>query len=344
MRGITEGYRVGVAGASSLLGKELLAQFEEQGFPVERLVIFEDEREEPELPIVDWQGGPRKAVAAESVHAADFDFVFLAAPTGGAEFLEKQPARPKPRCVVIDLSGRISPSAEIPVRIPKLEKEPRRTTMPVGATAISPHAAAIVLALLLERLEARYEIERANAHIFSPASEIGARAIEELQAQTIQLLSFQKIPEEVYGGRVAFNLLPRLTGKNSLAGSQLEQRIRRELEAYFGSEGPLPALRVVQSPVFYSLSVSLYVETREEVSPAGAAAALEGDPVKISKATDAPPSAVEAAGSGAIWVDRPAAEPGHPKGLWLWAVADSTRLAAINAIETAESLAKAIRS
>ena len=32
------------------------------------------------------------------------------------------------------------------------------------------------------------------------------------------------------------------------------------------------------------------------------------------------------------------AYPDHPAGLWIWAVADNLRLAAVNAVEIAESL------
>jgi len=48
-----EGYRVAVVGASSLLGKELLGVLEERQFPVSRLVTFDSEEDEPELPIID---------------------------------------------------------------------------------------------------------------------------------------------------------------------------------------------------------------------------------------------------------------------------------------------------
>lgn len=344
MTGQGDGYRVALVGAASLLGKELLAQFEERGFPLARLVTVEDELEEPELPIVDWQTGVRRMMAPESVNPSEFNFAFLAAESGGSEFLQRGSAPSPSNCTIIDLSGRVAPSAEIPVCIPSLERKSKRPEAPAGTTVISPHAATIILALLLERLAKRYALERASANVFSPASEIGARAIEELQAQTIQLLSFQNIPQKIYGAQIAFNLLARRVATRRESGAPWEERIRRELHACLGSGTPRPALRMAQAPVFYSLSVSLYVETRQEVSPAAVAEVLEGAPLKISKATDTPPSAVQASGSDALWVDWPVVEPGRPTGLWLWAVADSARFAALNAIETALSLAGAGRS
>ena len=56
MKRDTQGYRVAVVGASSLLGKELLTVLEERGFPVARLITLGPGEEDPELPIVDLDG------------------------------------------------------------------------------------------------------------------------------------------------------------------------------------------------------------------------------------------------------------------------------------------------
>ncbi len=349
MKNAGGGYRVAMVGSSSFLGKELLAQLEERRFPVRRLVTFDDELEEPELPIVDLAGGEPRAVAAESVGPGDLDFAFVAAPVGRLPgFLqrldEKGWASQGSKCSVIDLSGRLRPSKEAPVRIPRLERAGQGgATGAISAQpsiSISPHGATIALSFALLRLAAQFEIERITAHVFCPASELGARAIDELQKQTIHLLSFQKIPEEIYGGQLAFNLLPRRAGREH---PNLEDRLRRELEAYLSGRAPMPSLRTMQAPMFYSLGISLYVEMRKTVTPAAAEAALTGAPVKISKAAEAPPSPAGAAGGEEILLDRVRADASHPNGLWVWAAADPLRLAAVNAIETAESLGKGAR-
>ncbi len=60
--------------------------------------------------------------------------------------------------------------------------------------------------------------------------------------------------------------------------------------------------------------------------------------MQIRRRSQDSPSQVEAAGSDDILVDSVTADPDHPTGLWIWAVADNLRLAAINAVEVAESL------
>ena len=53
MKPVKEGYRIAVVGASSLLGKELMSVLEQGKFPVSRLLTFETDDGEPELPIID---------------------------------------------------------------------------------------------------------------------------------------------------------------------------------------------------------------------------------------------------------------------------------------------------
>ena len=101
---------------------------------------------------------------------------------------------------------------------------------------------------------------------------------------------------------------------------------------------PLPALRLFQVPVFYSLAVSLFIETAQPVAAEKAGEALQGERVQMRRRSQDSPTQVEVTGSDKILVDNVMADPDHPTGLWIWAVADNLRLAALNAVEVAESL------
>jgi len=350
-----EGYRVAVVGASSLLGKELVNVLEEQGFPVSRLVTFEADEEEPDLPIVDLHDASQAAVQDQEVSEAELDFAFLAARlhsipsflrtaerlrAGGAE-------APRAHCFVIDLTGegvgeQRAESLKDVVCVPFLDRRFPAADMGPGGSPfyVSPHPAVIVISSLLLRLAARFPLRNAVAQLFGSASEIGSRGIEELQKQTVSLLSFQKIPRQVFGAQLAFNLLSRLGRSGSGDLTSLETLVRQQLRQYLGQRVPLPALRLFQVPIFYALGVSLYVETAEPVAPEAAAAALVGERIRVRRSSQDAPSPVEVTGSSHILVDDITRDPEHPTGIWLWAVADNLRLAAVNAGEIAESLRK----
>jgi len=383
MKTLKEGYRVGVVGASSLLGKELLTVLREQAFPISRLVTFESDEEEPDLPIVDLRGESQAAIEDREVSESELDFAFLAARPhplpaflASAESLRagRQPADNGGRahCRVIDLTGEelgkgpdeeltaspaegaaVSPWQVVsvpfldrlyPARVAAERPVNGRPSPEAGAPSfiVSAHPAVIMISSLLLRVAARFRLERAVAQVFVSASEIGPRAIEELQKQTVGLLSFQKIPNKVFGEQLAFNLLARLGKSGEPALSHLESRLREQLRRYLGGRVPLPALRLVQVPVFYSMALSLYLETAQPVTAEEIAAALPSERLHVRRLSQDPPTQVEAVGSNDILVDAVAGDAAHPNGMWLWAVADNLRLAAMNAVEIAKSLAKTL--
>jgi aspartate-semialdehyde dehydrogenase len=353
MKTSEQGFRVAVVGASSLLGKELLNVLEERHFPFSRLVTFSDDEDELELPILDLREGSKASVLDQHVTAAELDFAFIAARSRQMpSFLDSAQAsdRGRPACFIIDLSTG-APGEE------PAEAHGRRKVVSVpfldlcfppgtgkkqesndSRIYVSAHSATIVISSLLLRLAGCFPLKGAVAHIFTPASEVGSHGIEELQKQTVNLLSFQKLPRKVFGAQLAFNVLSRPGGTSGSGLLALENSLRRQLKEYLRGRVPSPALHLFQVPVFYSLGVSLFIETGEPAAADKAGEALQGKRVQIRRRSQESPSQVEAAGSENILVDSVTADPDHPTGLWIWAVADNLRLAALNAVEVAESL------
>jgi aspartate-semialdehyde dehydrogenase len=358
MKPAKEGYRVAVVGASSLLGKELVAVLEQGKFPVSRLLTFEADEAEPELPIIDLSAASATIVEDSQVGEEELDFAFLSArlqqlPAFLNSWLKQGNIT---RCLVIDVVGEgfgaggdssgTRTETESLVGIPFLDR--RYPVAGVHAAAgrlhISAHPAVIVISSLLLRLAARFPLKTAVAQVFTSASESGSRGVEELQKQTVNILSFQKIPHQIFGAQLAFNLLSRLGRSGTGEMAALESRVRRQLHQYLGERVPRPALRLLQVPVFYSVGVSLYVETPEPVTTEAATAALAGERIKVRRATLDAPTQVEVTGSGDILVDSISIDAEHPNGLWLWAVADNLHLAATNAVELAASLRERARA
>jgi len=350
MKPAAGGYRVAVIGASSLLGKELLNVLEERRFPVSRLVTFEDDEDEQALPIVDLTERLQAIVADEDVHETELDFAFLAARASlrRPAFLERvlraqeseQPADPH-HCVVVDLADNLTGAESwvpfldragrgLGIRVPPDNARPR--------VIVAPHPVTIVMSSVLLPLAELVPLKAAVAQVFMPASEAGPRAIEELQKQTVNLLSFQKTPQAVFGAQIAFNLLPRI-GRAARDGfRQLEGRLGTQLRQYLGERVPLPALRLLQAPVFYSLALSLYVETSQPVAVEKLRRGLAGERVQVRRHSEQAPSQVEVTGRSDILLDAIGVDGGHPTGVWIWAAVDNLRLAAENAVEIAESL------
>src|ERR1022692_4217390 len=70
-----------------------------------------------------------------------------------------------------------------------------------------PPPAAIPTPMFLPRLHPRFPVQRSAIHIFEPASERGTPGVEELQQQTVGLLSFKSMPKKIFDAQLSFNML-----------------------------------------------------------------------------------------------------------------------------------------
>jgi len=162
--------------------------------------------------------------------------------------------------------------------------------------------------------------------------------MDELHQQTVNLLSFQTLPKDVFDTQVAFNMVARYGQNSKLSIDSLEERVRRHYQKIAGTKAPQPALMVLQPPVFHGHALAIFLEMEQVIDLEKLSAALAGDHVTVAGAEDdSQPSNVNSAGQGNILVSlKP--ESSRSNGIWLWAAVDNLRVAAITAVECAESM------
>ena len=173
--------------------------------------------------------------------------------------------------------------------------------------------------------------------MFEPASERGQRGLDELQQQTVAVLSFQKLKTDVFDAQSAFNMLARY-GEEALEPLEsIEQRVERHLASLLAAWPgiPMPSLRVIQAPVFHGHSFSVWVEFEDNP---GAEAICESL-VRIQGLDvrpDEPPTNVGIAGQSGMSVGAIAVDRNQPRACWFWLASDNLRLAAENAVAVAK--------
>ena len=125
--------------------------------------------------------------------------------------------------------------------------------------------AATVLALLALRARKFGKVDRMIATIHEPASAYGQKGMDELHEQTVNLLSFQNLPKNVFDVQVAFNMVARY-GSQSV--HSLEAISKRTLGHYraIASGVVEPSLFTVHAPVFHGHAFSIYFEMEKPVS------------------------------------------------------------------------------
>ena len=335
-----EVYRVAIVGAATLKGKELKEVLEDRNFPAVEIKLLDDEESLGQLDAVADEATFIQKVLPENLHGADI--VFFAS---DENFTRKNwGLAEKSGALVIDLSYALEGTTPSAVRAPWIERElqqaagispPRQDN---SRLAVVAHPAAVVLALLLLRVQKSGALHNAVCSAFEPTSERGRRGIDELHAQTVNLLSFQPMPREVFDAQVAFNMLARYGEKSTPLLESVERRVLAHFDKITEGRAPLPALVLAQAPIFHGHVFSVYLEFENEVAVGDLTRALQGDHVSVARLAEDSPSNLSAAGQNEILVEV-RRDSRHDRGFWLWAAADNLRIAAITAVDCAGALA-----
>ena len=236
----------------------------------------------------------------------------------------------KPAATLIDLTYAAEDQPQARLRAPMLE--PPGLQFPKDTIHVVAHPAAIALALVLSRLHAVFPLRRVVIQVFEPASERGSAGIDELQKQTVSLLSFKSMPKEVFDNQLSFSLLARLGEQAPVKLEDVEARIERHLASLLASSHtPMPSLRLIQAPVFHGYSASLWIELEQNPGVAALEQTLSERFTEVRARDTEPPNNVGVAGQneialGAISIDR-----NQPNAIWVWMALDNLRLTAQNA-------------
>ena len=330
-------YKIAIVGASTLVGRELKEALSESPLEAANVVLLGEEESQGQLDQVGDEVTFVQPIAEDTFEHVDFTFFT------GSEDLTRAHWRQalKSGSSVLDLSGALDQETGVLVRAPWLG--PETSTPDLFTPAIVPaHPAAIALALLIDRLQQAAPVGFAAATVLEPASQYGRAAMDELHQQTVNLLSFQSLPRDLYDAQVAYNLLCGFgeAAKASLIASAA--RIRRHFEALAGGGWPSVALQVIHAPVFHGHTFSVAAELERPVPIAAIEDALSGDHVDLVLEDTDSPSNLAATGQNDVLVRmRPvpgSRNPTETTRLWLWAASDNLRLFAQNAVACAADL------
>ena len=334
-RDVQKGYRVAIVGAASLRGKELKEVLEASAWPVAKLTLFDDSEALGQL--THYEGEPTfvQSIAPDTFQAGDV--VFFASTTPDFTRTHWHTAAVA-NATLVDMTHALLEEPGAAVCIPFLELLPGKSKSKTR-WFLSPHPAVIVLLALLLPLEQRFRLLRAVGNVFEPVSERGASGIDELQGQTVRLLSFQELPRTVFDAQVAFNLLTRYGERSHTRLEEVENFVVRELERCAPELATRIALRLLQAPIFHGLCVSVLVELGEAVEISRVEGALASSRVRVLCQDEPAPAAIDSAGRDEILVGPVVRDRSSASAFWLWAAVDNLRLAARNAVEIAERLA-----
>jgi aspartate-semialdehyde dehydrogenase len=333
-----ESVRVAIAGAASLRGKELKLWLEESEFPAAEIRLLDEELVAGTLT----EAGGEPAVI-ETVNEDSFERVRFAFFSGSAGFSIRHAGEARRAgAVVIDLSGGLFTESGAKPWIPALDSV---LPPPVGKPApgesqslfLAPSAPADVAISLCAALQPMGTVRLALS-FFQPVSELGREAVEELENQVVNLLSFQPAPQSVFDTQVGFNMLSSYGSESRANLAAIQTSIVDEVRGYLAGRLAMPAIALVQAPVFYSHVFMAYAEFEAAPAPEELVTRLKQAGLKVVAGNDEAPTNVNVAGEARPVLRQPERDPSIERGVWLWGAADNLRVPVANASAIAEKL------
>ncbi len=331
----TKLYRAAIVGAGSLKGKEVAEVLNERNFPAVDIRLLDDDEALGQLEAMGDEISFIQRVRAEQFEHVDFTFFASDQESTQRSWKDARDAG----STIVDLSGVLEDQAGANVRSLWVERERGQIALPElqPGPCVTAHPAAITLALLLLRARKAGAIRRVVATIYEPASEHGQRGMDELHQQTVNLLSFQPLPKDVFDAQVAFNMVARYGHKSQPALDSVEATVLRHYRKIAGDDAPIPSVLLLQAPIFHGHAMAVFLEMDHAVEVEDWTRVLAGDHVAIPGGEEDAPSNVSSAGQADIQLSIKM-DPTQPNGVWLWAAADNLRVSAVTAVECAESM------
>lgn len=334
--GLSHHDRIAIVGASSLLGKELKRVLEDRNFPSSEIILLDTSESAGTLTEAGGEPTFIRTLEEDSFEHARFAF-FTGSVADAAQNIEAALAA---RATVIDLTGASLKSTGAVISIPSLSTVllpvPTKPSIPCAVYYSPP--VPVLLAATVSAALSKFSPTRLATTLFPPVSEFQQAGVDELESQTASLLSFRPISQAIFDSQVAFNLLDRFGETVNPSLDQTRRQISAVVYQFLSGRAPIPAIQLIQAPVFYGYAFSAYSDLSSVVSPDQLHAAFAALGVRIIPHDDPSPSNVSVSGEDEIQLSVIRPDDAHRDSFWFWGVADNLRFAANNAARIAEDL------
>jgi aspartate-semialdehyde dehydrogenase len=329
-------YRVGVVGATGLVGTTILELLSERDFPAVEVVPFASARSAGRE--LEWNGATIVCRELDEESIEGLDVVLSSA--GGQISAEWTPKLVAAGATVVDNTSYWRMRDDVPLVVSEVNPEALEGHRGIVA---NPNCSTMQMVVALKPLFDEAGIERLVVSTYQAVSGTGNAAIDELREQSRAVLDGERPRARIYPHPIAFNALAQ--AGSFPAGddhTDEERKLINETRKILGDPEIRVSATCVRVPVVTGHSEAVNVETKRDLSPERARellAAAPGVTVVDDPAAGRYPMAAEAAGRDDVFVGRIRRDPGNERALDLWVVSDNLRKgAATNTVQLAELL------
>ncbi len=328
--------RIGILGATGVVGCQMRQILEEYGLPVEELRLLASRRSAGErLP---FQGEELEVEETREESFRGLDYVLGAVESDRSRLYA--PAVRASGAVYIDNSSAFRLDPAVPLVVPEVN----------GADAFlhhgivaNPNCSTVISLMAAAPIHRLSPIETMVASTYQAVSGAGQQGLEELEGQMRAITEGREIQRRVFPAQIALNVIPHIGSGLENGYTDEEMKLQNESLRILHA----PQLRVsctcVRVPVLRSHAVSLTLRTRERLEPDAVREAIATFPgCRLAEDLEGRdyPTPLDSTGGDAVWVGRIRRDLTVENGISLWCCGDQLRKgAAANAVQILQVLA-----
>lgn len=326
---------VAILGATGAVGTELIRLLEERNFPLTELRLLASPRSAgQQLSFRD------QTLTVQPVEESSFDDVDLVLASAGGSISKKwAKTAVAAGAVYIDNSSAFRMHPDVPLIVPEINPEAAQHHTGIIA---NPNCTTILMGVAVYPLHQVQPIQRIVVSTYQSASGAGARAMQEVEAQSWAILQGHEPKAEVLPYPLAFNLFPHNSPLNEQGYCEEEMKMVNETRKIFGTPDLQVSATCVRVPVLRAHSEAVNLEFAQPWDLAEARSLISQAPgVRLVEDWQQNyfPMPMEASGQDNVLVGRIRQDLSRASGLELWLSGDQIRKgAALNAIQIAELL------
>lgn len=331
-------YNVAVVGATGVVGTEIIKVLEENKFPVEKLVPLASARSAGSK--VEFNG---EKVTVQELTVDSFEQIDIALFSAGASISEKFAFyASEAGAKVIDNTSFFRMHEDKALVVPEVNAHALEKYE--SNIIANPNCSTAQLVVALKPIHDVAKIKRVVISTYQAVAGAGKEAIDELAAQTADLLNGKEAKAKKFTKQIAFNLIPHIDVFMEDGYTKEEWKMIKETNKIMEDDSIKVTATTVRVPVFIGHAESVNIETEKKLTKEEVKELLSKAPgveVMDDPANNVYPTPLDCAGINPTLVGRIREDNTVDNGLNIWIVADNLRKgAALNAVQIAEELVK----
>ncbi len=325
-------YKVGLVGATGMVGKVFVQLLAERKFPVSELRPFASDASQGKKIELNNKSWEIKTLTTNCFEG--LDLVFFS--SGDDISKEWGPIAVKAGAYVIDNSAAFRMDPEIPLIVPEVNWTNEILKKP--CLIANPNCSTIQLVVALKPLRDSFGIEDVRVSSYQAVSGAGQAGYDELLDQT------KKYPESIssqtFARQILFNCIPQIGSFDKDGFTSEEVKIMNETRKILNEPKLKVSAFTVRVPALNAHSETVWVTLSKQINEEQIHQALSGkDGLVFIKDHNQYPTALDVSGKDPVYVGRVHKDPNDLKTWMLWIVSDNIKKgAALNGIQIAEKI------